>query len=317
MNNPTVDEMGLLREFRADLPGPAELARRRARLALLSDTPAPGRSRRPRHTRRIGLVAAAVVVAGAVAVGAVLTQQPASPAARPVTALVQFERPAFPLRPATVPSELSGPHFSLDEGRTTATYLDLAGRADVAIAVATAPNGAEPGIVAAVGGVPAQLRGVAGQALSLEWQRAPGQWVTVTGQGTRADENTLRGIADGLVPDPQPVPLRLRLAPLGWTLTAYKDNRILRFTDLGSAQRPELIVFREDAFDTHRTENLMDPGPVTTTAIDGFRAVLVRGREIVEVQRELPDGSAVVLYGPAALLTDDQLLQLAAGVEPG
>lgn len=74
------------------------------------------------------------------------------------------------------------------------------------------------------------------------------------------------------------------------------------------------MVFREDAFDPRRPENLLNPGPTTSTEVDGRRALLVGGRESVEVQVELPDGSAVVLYGPADLLTDEQLLRMATGV---
>lgn len=73
-------------------------------------------------------------------------------------------------------------------------------------------------------------------------------------------------------------------------------------------------MFRADAFDLRRPDNRMDPGPITATEVDGRRARLVRGRETAEVQVELPDGSAVVLYGPSAVFTDDHLLRMAAAV---
>ncbi len=100
-------------------------------------------------------------------------------------------------------------------------------------------------------------------------------------------------------------PLRLTAVPAG-----------LLFEDPNSEadRKPRLVVFREDTFDPQRPENLMDPGPTTSPEIDGRRALLVRGRESVEAQVELPDGSAVVPDGPSDLITDEQLLRMAAGV---
>lgn len=323
-----MDELALLREFRTDAPDPDACVRARARLALAS-----GDHGHPRASRTVGrpLAAAALAVVAAT-VGGLLLLPDARP--RPPVTLVEFTVPVFPLGLPAVPAGVSPrPVYEADGTRTMAFfhYSDATEATAFSVTVRRerpAPVDHENVDVvrrpAAVGGVPAEMRTEAGTHADgapwrldcLDWQRRPEQWVSVCRDGSARDDTDLGAIARSLVDDPQRPALRLGVVPAGWTLVAYKDDRILTFEDLevGDEPRPRLTAFRQEGFDEDRPVGLEDPGPVLATVLEGRRAQLVRGREIVEVQVELPDGSAAIVHGSADVLTDQQVLDIAAGI---
>lgn len=145
--------------------------------------------------------------------------------------IVRFEQPMFPLRLAALPAGLSEPHYSLEGGRHLAVYPDAVylntsnpGGDDIYLAISSTPASAPVSRATTVDGGPAALRvmdqeisGYRFRSLSLEWERRPGQWVTVTGLQGRADENVVRRVAASLIEAPQPIALQLRIAPAGWS----------------------------------------------------------------------------------------------------
>jgi hypothetical protein len=66
----------------------------------------------------------------------------------------------------------------------------------------------------------------------LDWERAPGPWVTITAQGQYAERDVVTALAGALVDGPQAMPVQLHLAPAGYSLDFFKDDgRTVRLWD--------------------------------------------------------------------------------------
>jgi hypothetical protein len=226
----------------------------------------------------------------------VLTPADGGPAPEPTgpVALVAMSAPAFPLSLPDRPAGLAEPVYSQEpDGRMLAVFLG-AGTEDAVYVSVTRDRGSRAG---APGEVTVQ-------------ERRNELYVDVTGVGRFAQNRIVRDVAEALVERPVPVPLRLRLAPAGWTVKAFKDDRILTLGDPRSGA--ELNV--------HLTEPEPDFAKATgATSSESVRvndrpATLVRAQGLWMLQAELPGRITFVLQAPENL-TRAQVLELAGSVE--
>ena len=292
------------------------------------------RIRRARQARRVApaLVAAAAVVVGVTVVGG---NQPVP--AGPVE-LVAFSTPAFPLSFDRLPDGLTGPALSLDPsfervgpGTAHAGWSDPADPA-TGIGISVADDepenmGDELGearIGEEKGTVYEQTAG-AEPFVTVVWERADDQWVTVGGVGRYASEQAVVELARQVVDRPIAVPLQLTLAPRGWVLVAYKDDRVVTVADPAGPPATEAAS---------RTINAYLPQPPSDPAdlsqeVTGGRVpaveLTVHGRPAYLLptseggwflQATMADGTVFVLQTPGDL-TREQVVAVAEGVGRG
>ncbi|MEU0957964.1 hypothetical protein ABZ328_00550 [Micromonospora aurantiaca] len=264
--------------------------------------------------RRTLLVAAAATVA--VAAGAGLTVRPADPPAEPLT-LAAVTVPEFPLTLRSRPSPLAPPRYSYEPGRFVAVYLSPDGVDDVYLAVADGrPTGIAPtSRRVVVGGRPAQIYEEpstgAPRALVLVWERSPEQWVSLAGHGRFTEETALLRLAGEIVDGPQQVPLRVRLAPRGWRVSAFKDDTIL--TLRGDSADETLSVQVAPGRNPDLMHTVMGAREERVVTVGGRDARLVRADDFWFLQTEMPGGSVVNLQAPLRL-SADQVVAIAEQV---
>jgi hypothetical protein len=334
-----MNEITLLREAGPEASPLHPAALQAARAALLAEIDAAGTGRRGRPRRltrrstvRISLAATAVTAAACVA--AAVSTAPATPATS--VTLVAFTPPTFPLALDPAPAGLT-PHFSADPGGVLhAGYSATGGNDRVSITVTRdEPDLEDPSDEddVTVAGRDAELvtehvvhgtdRGseVRTQAaLRVEW--SDDRWVELTGGGRYDDRDRLLAVAQTLVAEPQPVPLQVHLAPEGWSVQAYKDDRILTLVN-DSYERQSLTVFlTEQPIPADQLLHQLEGppvGPVVDVTIDGRPAQLVRltARDAADngwyLQSRFAGGQAFVVQAPAAF-TQQQVLAVAAQV---
>lgn len=157
----------------------------------------------------------------------------------------------------------------------------------------------------------------------LVWERRDGQWVQLSGEGRFDDADRLRDVAENLVDRPQPVPLQVHLVPAGWSVLAYKDDRILTLVDDAYEQQtlsvqiplPENVVPPEELLD-----QLMGPlAPVIPVTVHRRPAHLVRtqsdflDQEAWFLQAQFEDGTVYEIQAPEAF-TRERVVELAEQV---
>ena len=325
-------------DARSDEPASVLAARQLVEDAR-SRGPAP---RRRRPGRRAALrVGAAVLTAVAAAAVALLVPDAAPPAAPPAASpapsvgaprpddvtLVSFEVPAFPLTLSVLPPGAGDPVFGADRTGASASYPDAQDDGDdLNIYVGSQPpppagsssfpDSAPEDVT--VNGSPAVLVESADPVFaSLDWQRAPGQYVTMLAQGGYAQRDVLLSIAEGMVDGPQAVPVQLHLAPAGYSLDFTKDDG--RVVSLSDDTRPDrgLIVRLLDSGDGDLAQQFPDvAGQQVEVPVQGRPAQLARsdlgggGAQGWVLQARLPDGTDFVMEAPGDL-TQQQVVQLA------
>ena len=304
-----------------------------------------GRRRRPgrKVVVRMGV---AVLTAAAAWTTAVLVAGPeagpeaAAPPPGDVTrvdeaTLVDFDMPTFPLTLPTAPPGTAGPVFGgSGAGEASMAYTSTEDpRESVSINVGPEPRPpggsvSFPGSVAehiTINGSPAVLvapseaqdDGVA----SLDWERAPGQWVTIMAQGRYAERDLLTTIAGSLVDSPQAMPVQLHLAPAGYSLDFFKDNgRMVRLGDDADPERGLTVrlPFPDEAVPADQLPGTVDGAaePVEEVTVQGQPAHLVRtdygegGHQGWHLQARFPDGTTFVVEAPGTL-TREQVVQVA------
>jgi hypothetical protein len=294
------------------------------------------RGRRIRRARRARRALPAVVAAAAVVVGVTVARGGEAPSTPAPVQLVGQQSQTFPLSFAHVPTGLSGPSLSLDPsfhrvgpGRAHAGWTDPRDPATgVGISVGDEEpddNGDEVADVPVNGQDATVYRTEvtgAGPSYSVVWKRAEDQWVTVGGEGRFASEEAVVGLARQVVDRPTPVPLQLSLAPRGWVVVAYKDDRVLTLADPAGPPATEA---------TARTLNVSLPEPPTAPAdlsqqvtggrvpaeqltVHGRPAYLLPGGDHTWfLQAQLADGTVFVLQTPGDF-TRQQVIEVAGGV---
>ncbi|MDB6002994.1 MAG: hypothetical protein JWP52_4693 [Rhizobacter sp.] len=109
--------------------------------------------------------------------------------------------------------------------------------------------------------------------VSLVGERDEDQWVQVFGEGGFASPKTVVALAQRVVTQPTIVPLQVSLAPRGWEVVAYEDDRIITLADPNGLPATEA---------TARTLNVHLPQPPTAPA-DLPTATGATGGEMYEV----------------------------------
>lgn len=311
-------------------------ARQRRSNPVVSGRRRPGR-------RAVLRMSAAVLAVAAAWTTAVLVAGPEGAAPPPGGAtqvegvmLVDFDMPAFPLTLPTPPPGTAGPVFGgSGPGGASMAYTsteDPLQFVTIGVGSQAPPPGGSVGFPGSVpedvtiNGSPAvivapseaQDAGVA----SLDWERAPGQWVTVMAQGRYAERDLLMSIASSLVDTPQAMPVQLHLAPAGYSLDFFKDNgRIVRLGDdtdvyLGLTVR---LLSAEEV--TSIQEQLPSVGGAQAETVEDVTvqeqpAQLARtdygdgGKQGWVLQAQLPEGNTFVVEAPGTL-TREQVVQIA------
>ena len=335
-----MNDIALLREAGPEGPVLTTATRQAARAALMAEM--EGRrtvGRRRPSPRRLALrVGAGLVAAAAAWVGAVAITS-SDPGAPPDSVtLVDFAMPAFPLALPTAPPGSTGPVFGGDGGGGgSMSYLGTEDPMDsVTVHVGTEPapvavagfGGSAVEDAVTVGGRPGRLIVVDTQSedfqvAHLDWERRPGQWVTVFGQGRYAERDVLTALGDDLVDSPRTVPLQLHLAPAGFRLDFFKDDgRIVRLAD---DTDPEVgltvhLPSPDGVLPPEQWSAMVEGavGPVEELVVLGQPAHVVRthhggGHEGWYLQARFPDGTVFVVQAPGTL-TREQVVQVAEQV---
>ncbi|NJC71583.1 hypothetical protein HC031_17925 [Planosporangium thailandense] len=286
-------------------------------------------------TVRLGFAAAAAAAACAAAVVIAAPDDPSGPPSGRVT-LVDFQPPSFPLALQPAPVGLT-PHFSAEPGASNAVY-SAAGSDDRIVIGVTArkptfvnPSDTQDVTVAgnaaelvteheffSIPGGGSEVRPQA--ALSIAW--SSGRWVLLNGEGRFNDRDQLLAVAGTLVERPQPVPLQVHLAPAGWSVQAYKDDRILTLVNDADVRQTLSVHLPDQPIPASRLlHELQGPpaGPVIDVNVNGRPAQLVRVpvHDAADngwyLQAQFAGGKTFVIQAPAAF-TRQQVLAFASQV---
>jgi hypothetical protein len=302
-----------------------------ARAALLAEIES---SRTPRRrfrvpsrktSLRVGLAAVTAAAAWTAAVVIAAPDAPSGPPPGSVT-LVEFAMPTVPLALPSVPAGLTGPEYGSGSGTSVVTYFPAAaeGSPDLLLfAVSDDDDGCDgfdtddvevDGQDGEYG--TRQYDGATHRSACLQWERRPGQWVQLDGDGRYADRDRLVAVAESLVDDEQLVPLQVHLAPAGWQLQMFKMSG--RITTLANPAYPDeslTVNLPEEALTGADMPGMLEQvvGPVQEVAVNGLPAQLVRTGYGWYLQASFPDGTVFALQAPQAFTAED-VLAVAGGI---
>ncbi len=338
-----MNELSVLREAGPEAPALTPAARSAARAALLEEIATARHGRRrvraPRRRTVLRLGAGLVTVAAAWAAAVVVAGPDAAPPRPGSVALVDFTLPAFPLTLPQAPPGTTGPTFGgTGSGGGSMHYLGTGDPVD-SLHVSVFPDAPadraigspDPVLEDEVGvdGRPAHLAVVGAEGSDvriayLDYERAPGQFVSVLGQGRFADGDVLVGTAEALVDTPQTVPLQLRLAPAGFALDFFKGSgRIVRLKDETDPERMRGLTvhvpFPDEVLPPDQAPVVVEgaAGAAEQVTVHGRVAWLVPTHHGAErgwyLQAQFPDGTVFVVQAPETL-TRDQVLEIAGQV---
>ncbi|RBY76576.1 hypothetical protein DQ239_13605 [Blastococcus sp. TF02-09] len=294
------------------------------------------RGRRIRRARRARRVGPALVVAAAVVVGVTVVQGEESYGPPGPIELVDYSVPAFPLSFDSLPPGLDGPSVSadpsFDDVRIGAHHAGWSDPDDPDSGLGLGVHDREPDTSGEDEVGETEIAGedatvyrmdVAGgpEAWSVIWKQADDRWVRVSGTGRFGSEEAVVDAARRVVDRGMPVPLQVRLAPRGWVVVAYKDERVLTLAD--PAGRPATDA-RARTLTVHLPRQPSAPAdlPRDVGAVDGrMDQVTVQGRpaallptaETWFLQGTLSDGTVFTLQAPLDF-TAEQVVAVAEGV---
>lgn len=334
-----MNDLELIKRYGPDAPPGAPEALTGARARLLREVSAPGRPRsrwlrpaaesRPRW--RVGVLAMAAIVVGAFLVALPAWQpadqppgQPADPQADPPrearpqaeVTLVEFRTPEFPLTLRPLPAGLTAPVFSGGNDSLMAVHPSTNGQDDVIVATSSSGGygSQEQNRMVDIDGRTGSITEYSPPGepphITLRWERRPGQWVGLTGNGRFGTEAAVRTLAASLVDESQQIALRIRLAPAGWTIAAFKGETILTLRD-GTSNDPErtLSIHQVDAMDPDLFRKVDGARRISFVQINDARGHLIETDRGWYLQAPLPDGTAVNLQAPA-FLTREQVIAM-------
>ncbi len=264
----------------------------------------------------ITVIAASALFVFSVVVGGVITAERSSDRPPVAVSLVAFEMPVFPLAFDPMPASLQAPSFNLHDSRFGAGYQDVDGESGVSLSIRD--RRPRPELELGEDIRPVLVHGQRGELwrdhpqngplfVKVAWEREPGQWVQVTGVGRFGTEAAVLALADTVVERPQEVPLQVGLAPAGWEVFAFKDDRILTLKDENSDATMTVHLSERTWSDLLHT--VMGAQEVSTVQVNGRAAQLVRADEIWFLQVPLPDGSAFNLQAPL-FMTAEQVVAI-------
>ena len=332
-----MNDITLLREAGPAAPPLQPAARAAARVALLDEIERSrtvrGRVRARLPRRQTALrIGAGVTVAAVAWTAAVVIAAPdeLGPPPGSVT-LVAFEPPVFPLALDPMPVGLRV-SYSADPGGVL--HAGFGGVGDDRIYLNVQPDEPEQydvddiedvtvdgrdaelvtGTNTTCGGPGPECIDVEVPYVHLVWERRDGQWVQLSGDGRYEDADRLLEIAGNLVDRPQAVPLQVHLAPAGWSVQAYKEDRILTLVNDSYEQQTVNVHLPAEAIPADELlGRLMGPvGPVIEATVNGRPAQLVQvgGGPLDSgwyLQAQFPDGRTFVVQAPSAFTRDEVL----------
>lgn len=292
------------------------IAAARTRLnAAMADTAGS----KPRPRRRLPILAAAAAAAVGLAFAPALVGSGGS------VALATVDPMTFPLTPTVLPSGLGDPVFERGINFMAARYGSALNGVSIVTGVddedfwavpdhapTTDLDGHQASVVRRTvhNGTPDSA-----PAVTVIW-RGDHDWTAVTGSGSYADVSQVETIAESLKDQPQQVDLALNVAPKGWSVVAYKQDRILTLAAPDDGGAKELTVSLVDQL--HRSLSGYAAYDVEDVTINGAPAQL--GRQAAEaggsdwiLEARTSSGQPFSLQAPAAL-TRDQVIQVAEGV---
>jgi hypothetical protein len=298
----------------------------KARADLLTEINAPSRPVRLGRRAIFAAAAVAIVVTGVVVTSG--TDKPNPPAVYPTPVLVEFAMPALPPELNPIPAGVTAPSFTAEPGWLAAIYRapnDASGEMSSINVTAFANRPSSDGTQTTHAGKPAVLEKVdqkdpVVRVVALSWERAPGQWIRLSGIGRFADEGTVRALADTLIDTDKRLSLDIKIAPAGWELYAFKGaapDGAGAVTSLRDPRHPDRTI---------QVSTMLALLPDYGRAVEGGPRdtvpVSVNGRpgDLVQIpgkqwmlQAPLPDGRAFQLQVPADF-TPQQVIELAEGV---
>ncbi|MEV7985410.1 hypothetical protein [Micromonospora sp. NPDC085948] len=331
-----MNDLELLREHGPDAPPVSSAAlssaRRRLMAEMVAVAPArPGWGRRRVNLalqhRRVGLGFAVAVVVAVAAGGPFVLSERRAPAGRQAgVQLVAFDAPVYPIGLRPRPAGLAAPTFSggvardeqgNDRPLMTAVFSANDGVSDIYLGVSDryvpqdVPERVRSVSMQGVPGFVVEHQTQSGTSVVLSWQRRSGQWVTLTGHGRFGSEAAVRGLAATVADDARPVPLQVRLAPAGWRLAAFKDNKIVTLRAPASGE--ELSVNLVETPERNLMGLVSGAKRIETVQVNGRESDLVQTLNGWFLQVPLPDGTAFHLQAPA-MLTGEQVVAVGTQV---
>jgi hypothetical protein len=330
-----MNEFTMIREHGPEPTPLSDEVLAKARGDLLAEIHATTRTKagRPSRLRRRTAIIAAAAAAVAVVAGVIAnegTRTPMSPSpTHEAPVLIKFHMPTLPPELNPVPSGVTQPGFTAEPGWLAAVYRDAENKPGEQMStisvVASSNRPGSDGAQTTYAGKPAVLEKIdqkepAYRAVTLIWERSPGQWIKLTGSGRFADEHTVRSLAGTLVDTDKRLSLDISVAPAGWELHAFKDaaqDGAGAVTSLRDPRNPDRII---------HVSTMLGLVPNYGRAVEGGPRdaipVSVNGRQgdLVQIpgkrwmlQAPLPDGRAFQLQVPADF-TQRQVIELAEGV---
>jgi hypothetical protein len=232
--------------------------------------------------------------------------------------LVAVTEPEFPY---ALP-RLGKPSFTADPGGPIIAVYPAPDRSDVVLTIGTArPARQEQGQrEISVDGRPGRIVSSPGQsgavaAVRLTWERQPGKWVTIVGNGRHASTEAVLQLARQVVDQPQRVGFKVTvgLVPDGWELGGFKDDgSIISYRDPAEREL-DLYVQWTPKPDTSRSSEVEGFLRAQTVTVNERSAQLVQATQFWHLTATLPDGSGFTLMAPRSFTTD-QVITIASSV---
>lgn len=147
--------------------------------------------------------------------------------------------------------------------------------------------------------------------VSVVWKDADGAWTRVTGEGSYADATRVESFAESLRDQPAGGPQPAG-APQGWSVDAYKDDRVLMMAPDGGPTDVDLTV---SVVDEPSRDGGADYGArdLTTARVHGQDAQIGRTAEGWIILAETPRGRWYSVSAPKTF-TREQVIEVANGV---
>ncbi|MDT0274365.1 hypothetical protein [Blastococcus goldschmidtiae] len=356
-----MNDLTLLRQAGPDAAPLSTAARSAARAALLAEIEGasmrtPGRPAirigRPAAVRTgLAVLTAAAAWAGAVAITGPGAADPAPNGSDGLT-LVAVEEITFPLSLDPVPAGMTpsftgatgdpeavagytapdGTGFSISLSPTEPAwgddpYLTEHGTTTVTGVPARFATGTMPDNTCTVANVCFDDHPVA----ALAWERAPGQWLSLRGDGAFGNRDALVAVGESLVDRPQPITLQVGLAPAGWSVVDWHESS--GAVGVADDADPTRLIGVQCMPEAPAGANEMDNGsveqriasvtaidPVVATTVGGRPAQVVRAHDYMDPEQrfwlvawELADGTLCTVHAPEDF-TQDDVVAIAEGV---
>lgn len=315
----------------AEISAASTAVPRATRSALLGRTRPAGPGRRWLLTRLalpgVGLVAAVATAAAVMPDAPQHTPRPPATADRPTGTrsaapgrikLVAATAPEFPY---ALPN-LGKPSFTADPGGPVIAVYPAPDGSDVVLTIGTArgnqPIGGERDI--SVDGRPGRILSVpdgsgAGGSVQLTWERRPGEWVTIVGNGRQASVAAVLRLARQVVDQPQRLAFKVTvgLVPDRWGLGGFKDGgSIISYRDPANPDL-ELHVRWTPEPDSSPDSDIEGFQTAQSVTVGKRPARLVQAEQFWRLSTTLADGSGFTVMAPRSF-TRDQVIAVANSV---